>query len=394
MNNNFNNTSHRTWAEINLNNVEHNYHEIKNHIQSKICCVVKANAYGHSAIMLSALYQKLGADYLAVSNIEEALQLRNNNITIPILILGYTPPECASLLSEYKLSQTVYSIDYGRKLTEHASRCGCQISVHIKIDSGMGRIGFKPNKESVHDIISLFKGQNLLAKGIFTHFAVADEGKNGCEYTILQYESFKKSIKYLQEQGLNFDIVHCSNSAAILDYSDFEFNMVRAGIILYGLYPSGAVKQKLNLIKAMRLVSVISHIKYVEPGESVSYGRTFVAQQRMKIATVPVGYADGFWRSNGNGRYSLKVNGQYAKIIGRICMDQLMLDVTDIECDIGDEVLIFGDDERCSADIIAKLNNTINYEVVCSVRERVPRVFIKDNNIAGLCSTMYGITNI
>ena len=376
--------SHRTWAEINLNNIEHNYHEIRNHVQSKICCVVKANAYGHSAIVLSSLYEKLGADYLAVSNIKEALQLRDNNITIPILILGYTPPQCASLLAKYNLSQTVYSIDYGRQLIENASHSASQIKVHIKIDSGMGRIGFKPNKEAVNDIVSLFKGSPLIVEGIFTHFAVADGGKDGYEYTMLQYEEFRKIVKYLKEQGLNFDVIHCSNSAAILDYSDFEFDMVRAGIILYGLYPSESVNRKLNLLKAMRLVSVISHIKYVEPGESVSYGRTFVAEKRMKIATVPAGYADGLWRSNGNGRYSLKVNGQYAKIIGRICMDQLMIDVTDINCDIGDEVLIFGDDERCSADVIAELNSTINYEVVCSVGERVPRLFVKDDDIAEL----------
>lgn len=229
----------------------------------------------------------------------------------------------------------------------------------------------------------------LIPEGIFTHFSIADEGCNGHEYTDLQYQKFMKSIAYINSQDVFFSIKHCSNSAAIFDYTDYNLDMVRAGVILYGLYPSCEVNHAIELRKVMELMSVISHIKTIEEGDSVSYGRTFIASHPMRIATVPIGYADGFWRNNGGMRYSLKVNGQYAPIVGRVCMDQLMIDVTNIECAIGDEVLIFGDDDKCSADEIARMNNTINYEVVCAVGERVPRVFVKENSVVGWSDSVY-----
>ncbi len=373
----------RTWAEIDLDCVEHNYNLIKAHTKAKICCVVKANAYGHGAVKLAASYQKLGADFLAVSNIDEALQLRNNNIALPILILGYTPPECAKKLYDNNISQAVYSLEYVKNLIYHAEKDNVKIKVHIKIDSGMGRIGFQSNKSELDSVIEICRNPRFITEGIFTHFSVADEGSKGNDYTALQYQKFTSSIDYLGDAGIKFAIKHCANSATILDYPEYHMDMVRAGIILYGLSPSHELRNTPDLHKVMELKSVISHIKTVEHGAAISYGRKYIASKHRKIATIPIGYADGFWRSNGEGQYSVKIKKQYAPIVGRVCMDQMMVDVTEIECAVGDEVLIFGNDEKCSADEIAAINNSINYEVVCSVGERVPRFFVKDGELIG-----------
>lgn len=388
-----NGTRRRTWAKINLNNVEYNFKQIKKHANSKVCCVIKANAYGHNAVELATIYQKLGADFLAVSNIEEALQLRYNMITLPILILGYTPPECAKELASHNISQAVYSYEYAETLTEYANTYNVRLNIHIKIDTGMGRIGFTTDESSLDEAVRVCQNPALNTEGVFTHFSVADEGDKGREYTDRQYHNFIKAVDYLKERNVKFAIKHCSNSAAIYDYSKYHLDMVRAGIVLYGLSPSRELKHTIGLKKVMELMSVISHIKIINKGDSISYGRTFTASRQMKIATVPIGYADGFWRNNGERRYSLKVNGKYALIIGRICMDQLMVDVTDIDCTLGDEVLIFGDDDKCSVDEIARINNTINYEVVCAVGERVPRIFIRDNVVVGWSDSVYNGSN-
>lgn len=379
----------RTWAKINLNNVEYNFNQIKKHTNNKVCCVVKANAYGHNAVELASIYQKLGADFLAVSNIQEALQLRYNMITLPILILGYTPPECAKELAIHNISQAVYSYEYAEALIEYANIYDVQLNIHIKIDTGMGRIGFTTDESSLDEAVRVCQNPVLNTEGVFTHFSVADEGDEGREYTEKQYHNFIKAVDYLQKRNVNFAIKHCSNSAAIYDYSEFHLDMVRAGIVLYGLSPSRDVKCTIGLKNVMELMSVISHIKIINKGDSISYGRTFTASRQMKIATVPIGYADGLWRNNGEMRYSLKVNDKYAPIIGRVCMDQLMIDVTDIDCTLGDEVLIFGDDDKCSADEIARISNTINYEVVCAVGERVPRIFVRDNVVVGWSDSIY-----
>lgn len=373
----------RTWAEIDLDCVEHNYNLIKAHTKAKICCVVKANAYGHGAVKLATLYQKLGADFLAVSNIDEALQLRNNNIALPTLILGYTPPECAKKLYDNNISQAVYSLEYAKNLIYHAEKDNVKIKVHIKIDSGMGRIGFQSNKSELDSVIKICRNPRFITEGIFTHFSVADEGAKGKNYTALQFQKFTSSIDYLADAGIRFAIRHCANSATILDYPEYHMDMVRAGIILYGLSPSHELRNTPDLHKVMELKSVISHIKTVEHGAAISYGRKYIASKHRKIATIPIGYADGFWRSNGEGQYSVKIKKQYAPIVGRVCMDQMMVDVTEIECAVGDEVLIFGNDEKCSADKIAAINNSINYEVVCSVGERVPRFFVKGGELIG-----------
>ncbi len=384
----------RTWAEIDLDNARHNYMALKDTVgeRVKICCVIKANAYGHGAERMAEFYQQMGADYLAVSNIEEALQLRGKNIKVPILILGYTPEECAGVLSVYNITQTVYSYDYGKSLAGVAEELGVKVRIHIKIDTGMGRIGFlcrNPLQNELDEVALICKENSLIAEGIFTHFAVADENTEGDGFTAEQFQSFNYAVDALKRQGITFDIRHAANSAAIFDHPECHLDMVRAGIVLFGLKPSEKMRNVPVLYPVMSLKSVVSHIKEIYPGETVSYGRAFIANRKTTVATVPIGYADGLWRGNGMNDCYMLVDGQYAPIIGRICMDQLMLDVSENNCNVGDVVTVFGADRLCSADTIARRNGTINYEIVCAIGERVPRAFISDGKIHDWQDSIY-----
>ncbi len=381
----------RTWAEINLDNIEHNYNVIKSQISdgTKMCCVIKADGYGHGALELAQLYENLGADFFAVSNLEEALELRYGGVTIPILILGYTPANYAKTLSDNNISQAVLSQEYAAELSENASLQNVNVKIHLKIDTGMSRIGImcqgENNECAAEQVIKIFKLPNLTVEGMFTHFAVSDEKEEGREYTEKQIKCFKGLMRELEKDGIDVDkiICHCSNSAAIMDYPQAHIDMVRAGIILYGLAPSDKLKGQLDLKPAMEIKSVAAHIKYIEPGTTVSYGRTFTAEKRMKIATVPIGYADGYIRNLGKSAYML-VNGKKAKVVGRICMDQCMIDITDIDnIKVGDIVTVVGKsgNDEISVDDVASWTGTINYEVVCLVGKRVPRVFIKNNKV-------------
>lgn len=379
----------RTWAEISLDAVIHNFKEIKSKTgNAKICCVVKADGYGHGAVMLSQVYEKLGADFFAVSNIDEGIELRDAGCTLPILILGYTPVTDASRLAQYNISQAVFSLGYAQALSDECTKAGVSVKIHIKADTGMSRIGFMCQQfprddNSIKEICEACALPNLIPEGLFTHFCVSDEGAEGREFTQKQYDNFIYVRKALESEGLNIEICHCSNSGAIEDYGDTYCDMVRAGIILYGLAPSPKLFGKLNLRPAMTLKTSVAYVKELKKGADISYGRTFTAPKDMKIATVPIGYADGFVRSNAENGYML-VNGQRAKIVGRICMDQTMLDVTDIDyVEQGDEVVVFGTGEHGepTADLIAKNTDTINYEVVCLVGKRVPRIYYKDGVI-------------
>lgn len=371
----------RSWAEIDLDRAEQNYLALKQYVspKSKICCVIKANAYGHGAVRMAKLYETLGADYFAVSNMEEALQLRENGIITPILILGYTPEECAKLLSENKIEQCVYSYEYGTKLADAAKEAGVQLKIHIKLDTGMGRIGFLYRKDGINEleqVLKLAEREEFFFEGIFTHFATADVPNNeGVAFAEEQRVQFEQAIHYLEKQGLSFKIRHCANSAATLSGISEPFNMVRLGIVLYGL--ASALDLDSVLLPVMTLKSVISHVKEIEVGESVGYGRCFIAPARRRIATVPIGYGDGFWRANRTFGGGMLVAGQFAPIVGNVCMDQTMLDVTDLPCQAGDEVIVFGTNKMCSAEAIAERNNTISYEVVCALTARVPRCFVK-----------------
>ena len=380
----------RTWAEISLNAIEHNYNVIRNKVadDTKVCCVIKADGYGHGAVELSQIYEKLGADFFAVSNIDEGIEIRKSGSKLPIVILGYTPVSEAENLSEYDISQAVFSLEYAKELSEKCVKEDCICKMHIKVDSGMSRIGFMcqefPRDEySIEEICEACCLPNLEVEGLFTHFCVSDEDAEGREFTNKQYENFIHVRDSLKKRGVDISVVHCSNSGAIEDYPETCCDMVRAGIILYGLAPSSKLADRLDLVPAMTLKTVVAFVKEVQKGATISYGRTFTADRKMKIATVPIGYADGFIRQNAKDGY-MTVNGKKAKIVGRICMDQTMLDVTDIEdVKTGDEVVVFGTGENGepTADSLAENTGTINYETVCLVGKRVPRIYIKDGKI-------------
>ena len=380
----------RTWAEISLNAIEHNYNVIRNKVadDTKVCCVIKADGYGHGAVELSQIYEKLGADFFAVSNIDEGIEIRKSGSKLPIVILGYTPVSEAENLAEYDISQAVFSLEYAKELSEKCVEEDCICKMHIKVDSGMSRIGFMcqefPRDEySIEEICEACCLPNLEVEGLFTHFCVSDEDAEGREFTNKQYENFIHVRDSLKKRGVDISVVHCSNSGAIEDYPETCCDMVRAGIILYGLAPTSKLADRLDLVPAMTLKTVVAFVKEVQKGATISYGRTFTADRKMKIATVPIGYADGFIRQNARDGYMM-VNGKKAKIVGRICMDQTMLDVTDIEdVKTGDEVVVFGTGENGepTADSLAENTGTINYETVCLVGKRVPRIYIKDGKI-------------
>ena len=380
----------RTWAEVSLDAIKHNFNEIKNKVggRAKICCVIKADGYGHGAVELSKLYEQLGADFFAVSNIDEGIEIRKSGSKLPIVILGYTPVSEAENLAEYDISQAVFSLEYAKELSEKCVEEDCICKMHIKVDSGMSRIGFMcqefPRDEySIEEICEACCLPNLEVEGLFTHFCVSDEDAEGREFTNKQYENFIHVRDSLKKRGVDISVVHCSNSGAIEDYPETCCDMVRAGIILYGLAPSSKLADRLDLVPAMTLKTVVAFVKEVQKGATISYGRTFTADRKMKIATVPIGYADGFIRQNAKDGYMM-VNGKKAKIVGRICMDQTMLDVTDIEdVKTGDEVVVFGTGENGepTADSLAENTGTINYETVCLVGKRVPRIYIKDGKI-------------
>lgn len=371
----------RTWAEVDLDAIRHNFTTIRGALPAdvKFCCVVKANAYGHGASKLAPLYQQMGADWFAVSNIEEALQLRRFGVTRSVLILGYTPAACAEILARENFSQCVYSAEYGRQLSAAAVAADVTVKVHIKLDTGMGRLGFRipgEGEDSVAGAIAVCHLPALVAEGVFTHFATADEGADGDDFFTRQADAFIAAINEFSKAGITFTIRHCANSAALSDHPEFRMDMVRAGIVLYGLQPSADLRQPLALKPAMSLKSVVSHVKSVAAGATVSYGRTFTATQEMRIATVPIGYADGFWRQNSPAAVQLTLRGQRATILGRVCMDQLMLDVTHIDgVQIGDEVTVFGTAPALTAEEMAAQNGTIGYEVICAIGERVPRIY-------------------
>ena len=383
----------RTWAEVDADAVKHNFKAIRQAVDENadIMCVIKADGYGHGAVFLAEQYEKLGAARFAVSNIEEAMQLRENGITLPLLILGFTPAEMARELAENNISQAVFSEDYARELSECAVRDNVNVKIHIKLDTGMSRIGFMYQNSgrdyhAIDEIRQVCSLPNLLHEGIFTHFALSDEGDEGAAPTQHQLECFSDAVEKLKEKGVSFDVVHCSNSGAIIDYKKAHFDCVRAGIILYGLAPSTKLAGKLDLRPVMQIKSVIAQIKTVEPGTAVSYGGTFVTDRPTVIATVPIGYADGYSRSLSN-RAFMTVNGKKAPVIGRVCMDQVMIDITGIDgVKTGDEVTVIGDGSgnTLSFDDIAQMTGTINYEVVCLVGKRVPRVYLRHGKNVGI----------
>ena len=371
--------SHRTWAEIDTNALVHNLNIIKSKAKdSKIMAVVKANAYGHCTNIIAPILEKNGADSFAVSNIDEALQLREIGIKKPILILGYTLPQLAKTLCDNNISQCVYSLEYAKELSKAARDCGSKINIHIKLDTGMSRLGFDCRNDKlsgINDAIESAKLEGFLFEGLFTHFAESDRNISTDDgFTDEQFKRFNKAIENFNASGLKPKFCHCCNSAALILDNNKHLDISRPGIILYGLSPSDTPELECNLLPVMTLKSVVSMVKEIESQDTVSYGRTFKADRKMRVATVSIGYADGYPRLLSNKAYVI-INGKKANILGRVCMDQLSVDVTDIpETRMGDEVILFG--KELSVDILAELCGTINYEIVCGISPRVPRIEI------------------
>lgn len=368
----------RTWAEINLDNLKFNIENIRRitNPKAKVMAVVKADAYGHGYLECCRTLLKNGADCLCVATLSEAKQLRRQGITAPILILGVTFPEDSEELVKEEIIPAVCSFEYAKCLSKAAEKLKKTVKIHIKVDTGMSRLGFltgKDEEKTVREIIEISKLPFIEIDGLFSHFACADE-KNR-EYTDLQFERFTSLIKNLEGKGIKIPCKHIANSAAIMMYPETHLDMVRAGIVLYGCYPSEEVdKSKLSLKPVLTLKSKITHIKEVEENVGVSYGKTYITDKKTKIATVPVGYADGYLRCLSE-KAKIEVGGQLCDIIGRICMDQCMIDVTNVNnTNVGDEVILFGDGQ-ITADDIANMMSTINYEVLCLVSKRIPRIY-------------------
>lgn len=375
----------RTWAEVSLDALRHNLTAIRSLLRPgcRLMAVVKADAYGHGDRCCAQEMAEAGADWFGVSNLEEALSLRDAGLVQPILILGTTPPEEAGTLAARQITQTVFCMDYAGRLQAEAARQGVTLNVHIKVDSGMARIGFDGfSPEACAAEIACAAGfPNLRAEGIFTHFSSADEdGEENDRYTRAQFQRFTAVLQALEQRGIRFAIRHCCNSAATLRFPDMHLDMVRPGLILYGLYPSGCCREHARLLPAMQLKSVVSMVKEIPAGRAVSYGRCFQSGRPLRLATVPIGYADGYSRLLSN-KSRVLIDGQYAPVIGRVCMDQMMVDVSHIPgVSRQSQVILAGSQggNSVTLDDLAALMGTVNYEICCIVSKRMPRVYQKD----------------
>lgn len=364
------------WAEVNLAAIAHNIRQIKQCIKptTKICAVIKADAYGHgtSAVIRAALVA--GVDYLGVAILNEAIDLRRDGVTGPILVLGYTPPQQAIRIVDNDVTQTIFDYQLAEAISQAAQAVGRKAKVHIKIDTGMTRIGIEP--EDAGDFAAaVAKLPGIEIEGVFSHFANADSQDKS--YAWEQFARFKKALALIEDKGLKIPIRHIANSAATLDMPETQLDMVRPGIIMYGLWPSDEVEKKLDLKPAMKFKAKVSCVKEVPPDVSISYGRDYYTDKPSKIATLPVGYADG-WTRQLSGKASVLIRGQRALIVGRVCMDQCMVDVTHIPgVAQGDIALLFGGAKLPAEEIAEKLG-TINYEVICLVGKRVPRHYVME----------------
>lgn len=371
---------YRVIAEVDLNAIAHNINQIKKtlHEDTQLMAIVKADAYGHgvSGILKTLVDEKVHR--LGVAILDEGIQLRKQGIDLPILVLGYTPGILSSQIIEYELTQTVFTYEMAKAISDAATSLGKTAKIHIKIDTGMGRIGFLCDEKSIKIIKDIHELPGIEIEGIYSHFSCADEEDKAFSY--FQLKRFKDLLHGLEQEGIHIPIKHLANSAGIIDLEESQFNIVRAGIILYGLYPSSEVAtHKVKLQPAMTLKTHVIFLKEVESGTPISYGGTYVTDSPRKIATIPVGYGDGYSRLLSS-KGKVLVNGQLAPIVGRICMDQFMVDVTHIESiEVGDEVVLFGKqgDNFINVEDIADVIGTINYEVVCMLGKRVPRVYIK-----------------
>ncbi len=376
----------RVHADIDLDAVLFNFEQMSKNIPegTQIMAVVKTDAYGHGAVPLAELLEPYA--YLwgfATATVDEAMELRYAGIKKPILILGYTFPECYPQIVKYDIRQTVFQLNMAEELSKEAVRQNKKAYVHVKLDTGMGRIGYQTAGEALQDTCRMQKLPMLELEGVFTHFANADTADQ--TFTLGQIRKFETMVQSMEAAGIGFALKHCANSAGIIELPQQKFNLVRAGIISYGMWPSEEVKK--DVVRLKPILSLKSHVVYVkevEPGTTVSYGSTWAADQKRKIATVPVGYGDGYPRSLSNKGYVL-IKGYKVPIVGRICMDQLMVDVTDIpeEVRVGDRVTLIGSDGKytITAEELGELSGRFNYELMCDLGNRIPRIYYQNGKI-------------
>jgi len=374
----------RTWVEINIDNAMHNIKEIRSFTGAEIIAVIKADAYGHGVVEIAKAHQRIGVDYFAVACLQEAIELRDAGIKERILILGVTPEQGLPIAAEYNLTQTVFSPEYAKLVSRVMQGAEKKICVHFKVDTGMGRLGFHANcgdiEKTAADICKAVNYPGIEAEGMYMHFADAENPDK--TFTDKQMDLFFSLAGTLKNKGIEFEILHCANSAAVINYKRAHLSYVRPGLLLYGLYPDGKRINGLNLKPVMAFKSTISEIRTVREGESISYGRTFVAEKDMRVAIVPAGYADGVTRGL-TGFAEFLIRGKRARVLGRICMDMCVLDLSGIdEACVGDCVTMFGSDcgNEVSVDEWANHLNTINYEICCLITKRVPRVYIEHEN--------------
>ena len=367
-----------TWAEIDLDAIAHNVRQLKRHIgeRVKLTAVVKANAYGHGAVPVARTALENGAERLAVNRVVEGIELRRAGIAAPILILGYSPPWEAEAIVRHDLTPTITEREVALALAKAAASQGKTVPVHVKVDTGMGRFGLLP-KEVVDFAKGLADFPNLRLEGLYTHFATADEADKS--HTRRQFGIFLDVLKRLEEAGIEVPIRHAANSAATLDLPETHLDMVRCGIAIYGLYPSAEVSHSVPLKPAMSLKSRVARLRTLPAGSCISYGCTYVTSSPTRVALVPVGYGDGYHRLLSN-RGQVLIRGRRTPILGRVCMDQFVVDVSDIPgVRLDDEVVVFGrqGEEEISAEEVAAWAQTINYEVVTALMPRVTRVYLR-----------------
>ncbi|MDP4178814.1 MAG: alanine racemase [Bacillota bacterium] len=371
------------WAEVNLDNLEFNMQQIRSKAKSKdIIAVIKADGYGHGALDIADTLIENGATRFAVAVASEAIELRKKGYTCPIMILGFSSIGLLEDILNNNVEQTVYSYEYAEYISKTAEKLNVQAKIHIAVDTGMGRIGFIPNDDSAQEIYKISKLPNIVMEGIFSHFSTADEENK--EYAYNQLNKFNSFNEKLDKKGVKINIKHIANSAAIMEMPDSHLDAVRPGIILYGYYPSKQVlKENLKLKPVLSLKANIAHIKKLPIGESISYGRKFKTDKESIIATITIGYADGYTRLLFN-KAKVIINGTIAPVVGNICMDQCMIDVTNVkDVKLGDEVILIGEDGNLivNAETIADSLGTISYEVLCMISRRIPRVYLKNNKV-------------
>ena len=375
----------RVYATVNLDAVADNMKEMAGNLPSGtgMIGVVKADGYGHGSVPVAMAVDPYVRGF-AVATVEEGVILRRHGIGKMILVLGVTHPDQYGELIRYQIRPTVFTLRQAERLSELACREGVRAKLHLAVDTGMSRIGMMPVKESVDLIEAMSKLPSLQLEGLFTHFAKADEGDK--TFAKQQIEQFQTFLNMLEERGIKIPVKHCSNSAGIIDMKEANFNAVRAGISMYGLYPSQEVDTtNVILIPALEWKSFVTYVKEIPEGTPVSYGGTFVADKKMTVATIPVGYGDGYPRNLSN-KGSVLIHGERARILGRVCMDQMMVDVTDIpDVKVDDEVTLIGieEEDQITAVELAETGGGFHYEILCDINKRVPRVYLKGGQIFG-----------